>query len=53
VPNFEYIIPLNDKRSKELVKRSELVGIDNELQFLQDHIENWLDDSNRLTHKEK
>ena len=39
----ELFILLSDKQSKELCKRSELAGYDDDLSFLQLNINQWLD----------
>ena len=49
----ELIILLTDKQQAELIKRSEAEGVDDDLAFLQSHLNKWLNDSNRLEHTEK
>lgn len=50
----EYINILTDKQTKELIRRSELAGNDDDHNFLQSHLNEWLnDDSKRLNHTEK
>ena len=64
----EYIIVLTSKQEKELIKRSEAAGEEDDLQYLQTQIFNWLksdskegianalskeiSDKARLSHKE-
>jgi len=50
----ELIIILSEQQEKELIKRAEAAGIDDDLAHLQSHISDWLrDDSARLSHNEK
>ena len=49
----ELIIILSDKQQKELIARTEAAGMDDDLAFLQLHLNDWLNDSNRLEHTEK
>jgi len=49
----EYILVLTDKQSKELIKRSEAANVDDELQYLQEHIFNWLKTERDVNHCEK
>ena len=49
----ELIIVLSDKQQAELIKRSEAAGYDDDLEFLQRHLDLWLGDSARYTHNEK
>lgn len=50
----ELIILLTDKQQAELLKRSEAAGSICDLDYLQSHLNEWLqDDSKRMEHKEK
>lgn len=49
----ELIIVLSDKQQQELIKRANQASYDDDLEYLQKHIFEWLNDKNRLTHKEK
>jgi len=49
----ELIIILSDKQQAELIKRAEAAGYDDDLAFLQLHLDGWLNDSNRLEYTEK
>jgi len=40
----EYIIILSDKQDKILVKRANDAGYDDDMIYLQEHINNWLND---------
>lgn len=49
----ELIIVLSEKQQKELISRATKAGYDDDLEYLQKHIFDWLSDSNRLEHTEK
>jgi len=57
----EYIIILTDQQDKELVRRSEAEGYDDDLEYLQLHLDSWLKSDDdigkalaaRLSHTEK
>lgn len=38
----EYVVILTDEQRDELVKRSEAVNIQDELEFLHNHLDQWL-----------
>lgn len=49
----ELIILLSDKQQKELIKRAKAAGYDDDLAYLQLHLNEWLSDGVRLEHTEK
>lgn len=49
----ELVIILSDKQQAELISRAQDANYDDDLEFLQVHLNSWLSDSNRLSHHEK
>jgi len=49
----EYIVLLTDQQDKELVKRAEDEGYDDDLEYLQLHLDSWLKPERGKEHTEK
>ena len=50
----EFIVILNEKQTNTLIKRAMDANYINDLDYLQEHLNKWLeDDSKRLNHTEK
>ncbi len=49
----ELIILLSDKQQQELIKRANQANYEDDLEYLQLHLNEWLKDGNRLEHCEK
>ena len=50
---IEYIVVLTKEDAAILADRADKAGIVDDLEFLENKIREWLNDDNRLTHKEK
>lgn len=49
----EYIVVLSKEDAATLADRADKAGVVDDLEYLESKIQEWLNDDNRLTHKEK
>ena len=50
---IEYCLVLDKENAAKLAERADKAGFNCDLEYLQEKVIEWLNDENRLTHKEK